>query len=57
MEYLKIGEASRVLGVSVSTVRLWEKGGLLKVVRTAKGQRLFRREDVERLRPKEATSA
>lgn len=57
MEYLKIGEASRVLGVSVSTVRLWEKDGLLKVVRTAKGQRLFRREDVEKLQPKEATSA
>lgn len=57
MEYLKIGEAAKLLGVSVSAVRLWEKEGLLRAVRTAKGQRLFRREDVEKLRPKEATSA
>ena len=53
MQYLKIGEASKLLGVSVSTVRLWEKEGLLKVVRTAKGQRLFCRQEVERLIPKE----
>ncbi len=57
IDYLRIGEAARWLGVSVSTVRLWEKEGLLKAVRTVKGRRPFRREDVERLRPKEATSA
>ena len=41
MEYLKIGEAAKLLGVSVSAVRLWEKEGLLKAVRTAKWQRGF----------------
>ena len=56
IDYLRVGEAARRLSVSVSTVRLWEKEGLLKAVRTAKGQRLFRCEDVERLRPKEAVS-
>lgn len=56
MAYLKIGEAARLLGVSVSTVRLWEKEGMLRAVRTAKGQRLFYKEEVERLAPREAVA-
>ncbi len=57
MEFLKTGDVAKLLCVSESTVRLWEKEGMLRAVRTAKGQRLFRRDDVEKLRPKEATSA
>ncbi len=57
MDYLKIGEVAQLLNMSVSGIRTWEEKGIIKAVRTATGQRRFRREDVEKLRPKEATSA
>lgn len=52
-EYIKTGDVAKFLGISVSTVRNWEAEGLLKSVRTIKGQRLFHRADVEKLVPKE----
>lgn len=57
MEYLRTSEAARFLCISESGVRRWEREGRLKAVRTATGQRLFRREDVEKLAPKETASA
>lgn len=56
MEYLRTGDVAKFLGISVSTVRNWEAEGLLKSVRTIKGQRLFKREEVERLIPKEVVA-
>jgi putative resolvase len=40
-EYLKIGEASKKLGVSIETLRIWEKTGEIEVIRTSGKHRLF----------------
>lgn len=42
-ELVPIGEAARILGVSVDTLRRWEKGGVLIPVRTLKGHRRYSR--------------
>ncbi|MFN4000911.1 MerR family DNA-binding transcriptional regulator [Microcella sp.] len=47
---LPIGEVARMLGVSVGTLRNWEKSGKIATFRTPGGQRRFRAEDVEALR-------
>jgi len=39
--YVAIGEASEVLGVSISTLRRWEAEGKLIPERTAGGQRRY----------------
>ncbi len=57
VEYLKTSEVAKLLCMSESGVRKWEREGRLKALRTATGQRLFRREDVERLMPKESTES
>lgn len=51
MDFLKTSEVARILSIGESTVRQWEGEGRLKAVRTATGQRLFKREDVEKLIP------
>ena len=48
MQYLKTSEVARLLCLSESGVRKWAREGRLKAIRTATGQRLFRREDVEK---------
>jgi excisionase family DNA binding protein len=48
-DLLSIGETSRMLGVSLDTLRRWDAAGKLPAVRTVGQQRRFRREDVERL--------
>ena len=48
-EYLPIGEAARVLGVSVDTLRRWESEGRISAIRTLGNQRRFGRADVEAL--------
>ena len=35
--FIKIGEAAKILGVSISTLRRWEKAGYLMPKRHAKG--------------------
>lgn len=52
--YVRIGEAARVAGVSVDTLRRWESAGKLKAVRTPGGHRTYRLDDIERLRDDEA---
>lgn len=44
---LSIGDAARMLGVSVDTLRRYANDGLIPVVRTLGGQRRFRLVDVE----------
>jgi len=46
-DLLTTGDVAREAGNAADTVRYWERTGLLKATRTASGQRLFRREDVE----------
>lgn len=48
-ESLAIGETARLLGVSVDTVREWERQGVIASSRTPGNQRRFRRSDVEAL--------
>ena len=44
-----IGEAARWLGVSVATIRLYEREGLVIPVRKPSGHRLFSETDIQRL--------
>lgn len=49
-DVIPIGEAARLLGVSVDTIRRWDREGRLSSFRTVGGQRRFYRTDVESLR-------
>lgn len=46
----KIAEAARMVGVSASTLRLWETQALVEPIRTPSGQRLFDHQRIERLK-------
>ncbi|MCB2413682.1 helix-turn-helix domain-containing protein [Demequina sp. TTPB684] len=46
---LTTGEAAGLVGVSVDTIKRWEKAGHITSGRTPNGHRRFRRSDVERL--------
>lgn len=48
-DLIPIGDAARILGVSIDTMRRWDRTGKLVAVRTLGGQRRFRRSDVEAL--------
>jgi excisionase family DNA binding protein len=49
-EYLPIGDAARLLGVSVETVRRWDREGLIQSIRTLGGQRRFARSEIDRVK-------
>ena len=49
-EMLRISEASRMLGVSSSTLRRWEQDGKLASFRTMGKHRRYRRSDIQKLR-------
>jgi putative resolvase len=46
----KIGEAAELLGVTVASIRRWEKAGKIKCIRTAGGHRRIPESEVIRLR-------
>ncbi|HYI22238.1 MAG TPA: helix-turn-helix transcriptional regulator [Candidatus Limnocylindrales bacterium] len=46
---LRIGDVAEMLGVSVETVRRWERNGRLTTIRTAGGQRVVQMSEVRRL--------
>src|SRR5262245_32235507 len=46
---VRIGEAAGMLGVSVETLRRWERDGRLRIVRTKSGQRLVPLSEIRRL--------
>lgn len=49
-DYLTVGEAASLVGVSRSTLRNWDRAGKLKAFRhPMNGYRLYRREDLEDL--------
>ncbi len=47
--FLRVGQASEMLGVSVETLRRWERDGRLTVKRTKGGQRVVPLSEVARL--------
>jgi DNA-binding transcriptional MerR regulator len=53
-EVMTTGAASRLLERSESTVRKYEREGLLQAIRSNTNIRLFKRADVERLRQQRA---
>jgi len=48
-ETYRIGEAARLLGVRVETLRRWERQGKIRTERTAGGQRVVPADEVARL--------
>lgn len=50
-----IGEVAKLLGVSVATLRLYERDGLIIPLRKESGHRLFSASDIRRLRCIRAT--
>ena len=49
-EVYSAGEAARVLGVSLDTLRRWDRQGRIAVLRDGANRRLVPRSEVERLR-------
>jgi molybdopterin-binding protein len=54
---LTAAEAARALGISIDTLRRWDRAGKLHVRRDAANRRVVSREEVERLRRGDATDA
>jgi molybdopterin-binding protein len=51
MSDLSLGEAARALGVSVDTLRRWDRDGRLRTVRDDRNRRLVPASEIDRLRP------
>ena len=51
-EYLSIGKAAKILGVTPKTLRRWELAKIIRSARTPTGYRRYRRDEVLRLRTK-----
>lgn len=51
--FITVCEAARILNRSAESVRAYEKRGILPVVRTSRGMRLFRVDDVRQLAEKQ----
>ncbi len=49
MDGYRIGEAAKLIGVRVETLRTWERAGKLKTQRTSGGQRTVPQSEVARL--------
>lgn len=49
-EYLSIGEVAKAFGVTVATVRNWDRDGRIESIRTPGGQRRFLRSAVDAAR-------
>jgi len=49
-EVMSPGRAAAALGISIETLRRWEKAGKIAAFRTPGGQRRFDRSEIERVR-------
>jgi molybdopterin-binding protein len=49
-ELYTAGEASRALGISLDTLRRWDREGLIRVSRDGANRRVIPAEEIERLR-------
>jgi excisionase family DNA binding protein len=57
-DYLTVGQAAALIGVSPSTLRAWDQAGKLKAARNPMNRyRLYRREDLEAFLAHLATGA
>jgi molybdopterin-binding protein len=54
---LTLGEAGKALGVSVDTLRRWDRDGKLRTVRDARNRRMVPSAELERLRARPARHA
>ncbi len=50
-----IGEAARILGVSIDTLRRWDRDGRLKTRRDQSNRRVVPASEIERLRGRDST--
>src|SRR5215831_5444913 len=50
IDYLKIGDAAKLVGLSPTVIRMWERLGLMRPRRTESKYRLYSREDVQLLK-------
>src|SRR3954464_7757370 len=50
MQYLKIGEVARMVGMSATMLRSWERLGVIHPVRTDSSYRLYTSDDGARLK-------
>jgi excisionase family DNA binding protein len=48
-DLIAIGEASKILGVSVQTMRRWEREGRINCYRTLANHRRYRRNEIEQM--------
>ena len=46
-ELISIGEAASILGVSIDTLRRWDKSGKLKPIKSKGGHRIYNRFQIE----------
>ncbi len=53
--YVKIGEASEILSVSIDTLRRWEKAGKIETIRTPGGTRLYKVKTLEKIQQKKSS--
>ena len=49
-EYYSVGEAAKALGISVDTLRRWDKQGRIKAERDASNRRVVPASEIDRLR-------
>lgn len=54
---LPIGDVARIFGVSIGTIRNWERDGRIRAERTLGGQRRFTTEEIERVRHEQERGA
>ena len=52
MAHLTISEASAQLGISIDTLRRWDKSGIIRAERNAAGHRIFDTEEIQRVEQK-----
>lgn len=53
---LPIGDVARIFGVSIGTIRNWERDGRITAERTLGGQRRFTAEEIKRVRDEQTRS-
>lgn len=56
-QILTAAEAARALGISLDTLRRWDRAGKIRVERDAGNRRVVARSEVERLRGSDGTDA
>jgi molybdopterin-binding protein len=49
-EYYSVGEAAKALGISVDTLRRWDRQGRIKTERDSSNRRIVRATEIDRLR-------